>query len=100
MAAVRAEGWALCAQTSRWSQSALENYAEEILALVDEQPDWTLDELIVAMRKRRISGSRSALWRFFKRHDIAFKKMPAGSRAKPSGRGPGTPALDARARLA
>jgi transposase len=65
----------LCAPKPRGgSQSALENYAEEILALVDEQPDWRLDELIVAMRKRRISGSRSALWRFFKRHDITFKK--------------------------
>src|ERR1039457_1365572 len=91
----------LCAPNPRGgSQSALENYAEEILALVDEQPDWTLDELIVAMQKRRISGSRSALWRFFKRHDITFKKKPAGSRANPSGRGPGAPALGARARLA
>jgi|SRR5450759_1493898 len=65
----------ICAPKPRGgSQSALEAYAEEILALVDEQPDWTLDELIVAMRKRRISGSRSALWRFFERHDITFKK--------------------------
>ena len=65
----------ICAPKPRGgSRSALEAYAEEILALVDEQPDWTLDELIVAMRKRRIPGSRSALWRFFTRHDITFKK--------------------------
>jgi len=56
------------------SRSALEDYADEILALVDQQPDRTLDELIVAMQKRRISGSRSALWRFLERHDITFKK--------------------------
>jgi transposase len=56
------------------SRSTLEAYAEEILALVDEQPDWTLDEFIVAMWKRRIPRSCSALWRFFERHDITFKK--------------------------
>jgi hypothetical protein len=26
------------------------------------------------MRKRRIAGSRSAVWRFFKRHNVSFKK--------------------------
>jgi transposase len=59
------------------SSSPLEDHADEILALVAEQPDFTLDELMVAMRKRRISGSRSALWRFLKRHGISFKKKPA-----------------------
>jgi hypothetical protein len=49
------------------------------------------------MRKRRISGSRSALWRFFERHDITFKKKFASSRAKPSGRGLRAPTLDPRA---
>jgi transposase len=52
----------------------LEDYAERILALVAEQPDRTLDEIVAAMRKRRISGSRSALWRFLDRHGITFKK--------------------------
>ena len=56
------------------SRSVLEDYAERILALVAEQPDRTLDEIIAAMRKRRIPGSRSALWRFLDRHGITFKK--------------------------
>ena len=56
------------------SRSVLEDYAERIVALVDEQPDRTLDELLAAMRKRRIPGSRSALWRFLDRHGITFKK--------------------------
>ena len=56
------------------SRSILEDHAERILALVGEQPDRTLDELVAAMRKRRIPGSRSALWRFLDRHDITFKK--------------------------
>jgi transposase len=85
----------ICAAKARGgSRSALEDYAEEIFALVDEQPDWTLDELIAAIRKRWISGSRSALWRFLDRHDITFKKKPASNRAKPGGRSPRAAALD------
>ncbi|HEY5035042.1 MAG TPA: IS630 family transposase [Candidatus Dormibacteraeota bacterium] len=56
------------------SQSPLEGYADRILALVAAQPDGTLDELVAALRKRRLCGSRSALWRFLERHGISFKK--------------------------
>ena len=56
------------------SCSALENYAERILALVAEHRDWTLDEILAAMHKQRIPGSRTALWRFLDRHDLTFKK--------------------------
>jgi hypothetical protein len=31
-------------------------------------------ELLAVLRKRRIRTSRSALWRFFQRHDITYKK--------------------------
>src|SRR5262249_46336074 len=50
------------------------DYAERILALVAEQPDRTLDEIVAAMQKRRFPGSRSALWRFLDRHGLTFKK--------------------------
>src|SRR5262249_30947761 len=56
------------------SRSVVDYHAQRILALVDEQPDRTLEELVAAMHKRRIPGSRSALWRFLDRHDITFKK--------------------------
>jgi transposase len=59
------------------STSPLEKQANWLLALVAEQPDLTLDEVLVAMHKRRIAGSRTALWRFFARHKITFKKKPA-----------------------
>jgi transposase len=39
----------------------------------------TLDEIVAAMRKRRIAGSRSAVWRLFKRHNISFKKTISDS---------------------
>jgi transposase len=40
-------------------------------------PLGTLDEVICAMRENKIPGSRTALWRFFQRHKITFKK-PCG----------------------
>ena len=63
------------------STSPLEEQANWLLALIAKQPDLTLDEALVAMRKRGIAGSRTALWRFFTRHKITFKKKFARSRA-------------------
>ena len=90
------ETGSVAAKPSGGSISPLEERADFLLALIAEQPDLTLDEIVVAMRKRRIAGSRSAVWRFFKRHNISFKKKPAGGGARASGRGPRTAALDAR----
>jgi transposase len=45
------------------SRSPLEDCADEILALVAERPDWTLEELVAALHRRGLPGSRSALWR-------------------------------------
>src|SRR5215468_5302985 len=56
------------------SCSVLEKYAERIFALVAEHPDWTLNEILAAMHKQRIPGSRTALWRFLERHDLTYKK--------------------------
>ena len=82
------------------STSPLEEYAQQIHALNREQPDLTLDEFVLALRKRRISGSRSALSRFFARHGITIKKKPARRRAKARRRGAEAPTLDPRARAA
>jgi hypothetical protein len=43
----------------------LEKHADWLLRLIGEQPDLTLDEVVAAMRKRRIAGSCSAVWRLF-----------------------------------
>ncbi len=69
-----------------------------LFVLIAQLPDLTLDEIVAAMHKRRIAGSRSAVWRFFQRHKISFKKKPAGGGARAGGRGTRTAALDARAR--
>jgi hypothetical protein len=86
----------VAAKPTGGSISPLEEHADWLLALISKQSDLTLDEVVAAMRKRRIAGSRSAVWRFFKRHNISFKKKPAGGGAGASRRGPRTAALDAR----
>lgn len=82
------------------SVSPLEAHAEQILALVAERPDLTLKEALVELFKRRIRTSKSALSRFFARHDITFKKKPASRGTTKSGGGPRAPTLDTRARHA
>ena len=56
------------------STSRLEAYAPWLLQLIEKQPDLTLDEVVSAMHKHGIAGSRTAIWEFFKRHKISFKK--------------------------
>ena|SRR6516164_1720582 len=76
------------------STSPLEKHAEWILTLVTEQPDLTLDEIVSAMHKNRIRGSRTAVWRFFARHDITVKKKPASGRTAARRCSSGASALD------
>src|SRR5215467_11215868 len=80
------------------STSPLEKYSVQILALIREQRDLTLNEIVSVLHRRRIPGSRSAS-RFFARQGITFKKKPAGGRAQAGRRGSRTPTLDSRARL-
>src|SRR6267154_5948453 len=89
-----------CEPTPRGgSTSPLEKHSRQILALVTAQRDLTLDEIVSALHKRRIPGSRSALSRFFARHGITIKKKSAGGRAEARRRRPRAPTLDSGARL-
>src|SRR5688572_464128 len=76
----------VAAKPSGGSTSPLERHAEFLLALVAEQPDLTLDEIVAAMNKRGINGSRTAVWRFFDRRNISFKKNSVRGGAKTRGR--------------
>jgi transposase len=78
------------------SISPLEEHAEFLLALIEEQPDLTLDEVVSAMRRHKVPGSRTAVWRFFQRHKITFKKSVARGGARTHGRGSRSATLDAR----
>ena len=64
------------------STSPLEKHADFLLGLIEERPDLTLDEVVLAMRRHKIAGSRTAVWRFFKRHKITFKKKACGRRSR------------------
>jgi transposase len=90
----------VAARPSGGSTSPLERHAEFLLALIAEQPDLTLNEIVAVLAKRRIRCSRSAVWRFFARRDITYKKNSVRSGAEARGCGPRAPALDARARSA
>jgi transposase len=63
---------------------------------IEDEPDLTLDEVLSAMRKHKVAGSRTAVWRFFQRHKITFKKSAARGGARTRGRSACTAALDAR----
>lgn len=91
------ETGSIAAKPTGGSTSPLDEHADFLLGLIAERSDLTLDEVVAAMRKRRIKGSRSAVWRFFDRHGISFKKKSAGSGARASRCGARTSALDARA---
>ena len=86
------------AKPSGGSTSPLEKHADFLLGLIADKPDLTLDEIVAAMRKRRIAGSRSAVWRFFNRRGISFKKNAVRGRAETRGRCSRTSALEARSR--
>jgi len=73
------ETGSVAAKPTGGSISPLEEHADWLLALIAEQPDLTLDEVVAAMRKRRIAGSRSAVWRLFARYGISFKKTISDS---------------------
>ena len=81
------------------SASPLDDHQGVLLALAGEQPDLTLDEFCAALRERKIASSRVAIWRFFDRHGLSFKKNRARQRAAARRRGRGARALAATAAL-
>lgn len=52
----------------------IEAEAEFILGEVDKAPDVTLAELKAKMQERKVGVSIGALWRFFDRRGVTFKK--------------------------
>jgi transposase len=72
----------VAAKPSGGSTSSLEQHAEFLLTLIAEQPDLTLNEIVATLTKRRIACSRSAVWRFFARRGITYKKNSVRGRAE------------------
>jgi transposase len=63
------------------SVSRLEKHATQILALQAEKPDRSLMETVRELAKRRIKTSKSALSRFFLRHNMTYKKKACRRRS-------------------
>jgi transposase len=92
------ETGSVTAKPSGGSTSPLEQHAEFLLGLIAEQPDLTLNEIVATMRKHGIPGSRTAVWRFFHRRGITYKKNFVRGGAETGGHCSRPPALDATAR--
>ena len=56
------------AKPSGGSTSPLEAHAPWLLELIAKHPDLTLDEIVMAMQREGIAGSRVAVWRFLAQH--------------------------------
>jgi transposase len=63
-----------CAKPHGGSTSPLEEHADFLLALIDGQPDLTLDEVVCAMRKHKVAGSRTAVCASFSATRSRLKK--------------------------
>jgi len=65
------------------SALSLESEREWLLARVVEKPDLTLRAIVAELAGRGIETSYGAVWRFYKRAGITFKKKPARQRTGP-----------------
>ena len=66
-----------------------------LLARLAEKPDLTLRAIVAELGGRGIATSYGAVWRFYAREGITFKKKPARQRAGPSRRGAAAGSLEA-----
>lgn len=87
----------VAALPSRGSQSPLDQYKSQVLAILQEKPDMTLEEMTVIVSKRIVKTSKSSIHRFCERHSVSFKKNTSRSRTGASGCGEGSAALERRA---
>lgn len=88
------------AKPSGGSRSPLDAHGDLLLGLIWAQPDLTLEEVRAALGESGILASRTAIWRFYDRHGISFKKNRARRGAGSPGRGSGAGELEARSRRA
>ena len=76
------------------SRSPLDDHADWLLGLIAGEADLTLDEIHGRLRDRKIAAGRTAVWEFFRRQGISFKKKHAGIRAGAGRRRRRAPAME------
>ena len=84
----RATGSAAAYKMGGWRQLLLKSEREWLLARIAEKPDLTLRAVVAELARRGLAASYGAVWRFFAREGITFKKKPARRRARPRRRRP------------
>jgi len=72
----RASGSAAAKPMGGWKQRLLKNQREWLLTRIAEKPDLTLRAVVAELAERGTPASYGAVWRFFKREGISFKKKP------------------------
>ena len=65
-----------------WRSHKTEAHGAQILALVSQAPDITLDAIQAALRNTGAAVGRISIWRLLERHDLSFKKNRARRRAR------------------
>src|SRR6516164_3891825 len=73
----RASGSATAKRMGGWKQLLLNREREWLLARIAEKPDLTLRAVVGELVERGTPASYGAVWRFFKREGISFKKRMA-----------------------
>lgn len=92
---VRETGSVAPGQVGGHRRPALEGEREWVLARIAEKPDLTLRALAAELSERGVKAGQYAVWSFFKREGLTFKKNTPRGRAGPAGRGPQAGAVEA-----
>ena len=79
----RASGSAAAKRMGGWKQLLLKNERKWLLTRIAEKPDLTLRAVVAELAERGTPASYGAVWRFFKREGISFKKKPTRQRTGP-----------------
>ena len=80
----RASGTAAAKKMGGWKRLMLLGEREWLLARIAEKPDLTLRAVMAELAERGTPASYGAVWRFFAREGVTFKKKPARQRARPA----------------
>jgi transposase len=82
----RASGSVAPSRMGGWRPLLLKSEREWLLARIAEKPDLTLRAVMAELAGRGTPASYGAVWRFFAREGITFKKKPARQRTRPARR--------------
>ena len=83
------------ARMGGYRRPALEGQRDWLLARIAQDADVTVRGLSAELAARGVKASSYAVWSFFKREGLTFKKKPARGRAGSAGRGPQASAVEA-----